>query len=51
MKDKEFLAEADKAHLEIDPVTGEEMDRILKDAYASPPDVVEKVRDVLGRGK
>jgi tripartite-type tricarboxylate transporter receptor subunit TctC len=51
MKDKEFLAEADKAHLEIDPVTGEEMDRILKDAYASPPDVVERVRDVLGRGK
>jgi tripartite-type tricarboxylate transporter receptor subunit TctC len=51
MKDKDFLVEADKAHLEIDPVTGEEMDRILKAAYASPPSVVAKVRDVLGREK
>lgn len=51
MKDKEFLVEADKAHLEIDPVTGEDMDTILKNAYASPPAVIQKVRDVLGRGK
>jgi hypothetical protein len=51
MKDKDFLVEAEKAHLEIDPVTGEDMERILKDAYAAPPAVVAKVRDVLGREK
>jgi tripartite-type tricarboxylate transporter receptor subunit TctC len=51
MKDKGFLEDSEKAHLEIDPVTGEDMDRILKAAYASPPAVVDKVKAVLGREK
>ncbi|MGE5539610.1 MAG: Bug family tripartite tricarboxylate transporter substrate binding protein [Gemmatimonas sp.] len=51
MADKGFLADAEKAHLEIDPVTGEDMERILKAAYSAPPVVVAKVREVLGREK
>jgi tripartite-type tricarboxylate transporter receptor subunit TctC len=51
MKDKGFLADAEKTHLEIDPVTGEDMQKLLEQAYASPPAVIEKVRAVVGRTK
>jgi hypothetical protein len=51
MKDKGFLEDSEKAHLEIDPVTGEDMEKLLKNAYASPPAVVDKVKAVLGREK
>jgi tripartite-type tricarboxylate transporter receptor subunit TctC len=51
MKDKGFLEDAEKTHLEIDPVTGEDMEKLLKNAYASPPAVVDKVKAVLGREK
>ncbi len=36
MQDKELLAEAAKLDQEINPTSGEEMERILKDAYATP---------------
>jgi tripartite-type tricarboxylate transporter receptor subunit TctC len=51
MKDKGFLADAEKTHLEIDPVTGEQMQKLLEQAYASPPVVIQKVREVVGRKK
>src|SRR5581483_8797976 len=36
MKDPTFLAEALKANLEVDPTRGEEMERIIAQAYATP---------------
>lgn len=51
MKDKGFLADSEKTHLEIDPVTGEAIQKLLEEAYASPPTVIEKVREVVGRTK
>jgi hypothetical protein len=42
MRDPEFLAEADKLKLEITPVAAERIEELLKDLYASPPDVVQK---------
>jgi tripartite-type tricarboxylate transporter receptor subunit TctC len=51
MKDKGFLADAEKTHLEIDAVNGEEMDKLIQAAYSSPSAVIEKVRDVVGRTK
>jgi len=44
MKDKEFLAEADKLKLEIDPMSGEELAKTLEEIARTPPDVVERVR-------
>jgi tripartite-type tricarboxylate transporter receptor subunit TctC len=51
MTDKGFLADAEKTHLEIDAVTGEDMQKLLEQAYASPPAVIERVRQVVGRTK
>jgi tripartite-type tricarboxylate transporter receptor subunit TctC len=51
MKDKTFLVEAEKAHLEIDPVTGEEMDKLLKEAYSAPPAAIKRMSVIMGGGK
>jgi tripartite-type tricarboxylate transporter receptor subunit TctC len=47
MKDPEFLAETQKLGLTIDPTSGEEMERIVRDAYALPQNIVLKVRKAL----
>ena len=44
MTDKNFLAEADKLHLEINPVSGAEVEKLVKDVYATPPDIVAKTK-------
>lgn len=40
MKDPKFMAEAKKLKLELDPMTGAQMEKAIKDAYAAPKDVV-----------
>ena len=45
MKDKEFLAEADKLKLEIDPMSGEELAKTLEEMAKTPSDVVARVRE------
>ena len=47
MKDPEFMAEIEKLQLKIDPTSGEEMERIVRDAYALPEAVIQKVRKAL----
>jgi tripartite-type tricarboxylate transporter receptor subunit TctC len=47
MKDPAFLAEAQRLQLTIDPTSGEEMEKIVRDAYALPPSVIAKVRKAL----
>ena len=47
MRDPEFLAETQKLGLTIDPTSGEEMERIVRDAYALPEAVKLKVRKAL----
>ncbi len=43
--DKKFLAEAKKRRLEVQPVSGEEVQRLIKKLYASPKDVVAAALD------
>ena len=47
MQDKEFLAEADKLKLEITAVSGEQLQKIVQEAYDTPQDVVKKTGDIL----
>jgi tripartite-type tricarboxylate transporter receptor subunit TctC len=51
MKDKAFLADADKMRLDISPITGEAIDRFLADAYATPRPLVERAAKILGQGQ
>mgnify|MGYP003340272320 FL=1 len=45
--DPALRAEAEKAQLEINPVPGGQIQKIVLDAYATPPDIVKKTGDIL----
>ena len=47
MKDADFLAEAKKSNFDIDPVSGAQIERLLKDVYATPKDAVEKAAKAI----
>jgi hypothetical protein len=47
MKDPEFLAEIKKSKLEINPLTGLEVDGIVKKLFQMDAKNVGKIRDVL----
>lgn len=44
MTDKNFLADAAKTDLEINPVSGEDVEKLVKDVYATPADIIEKTK-------
>jgi len=47
MKDKEFLDEADKLKIEIDPLGGEQVAALIDQIYKTPAATVERVRDAM----
>ena len=47
MKDPEFLAEAEKAQLEITPISGEDVQKIVVDAYKTDPAIAKKTEELL----
>ena len=49
MNDPAFLAEAKKRKLEINPSSGEEMDALIKEVMVQPPDVIERMKKLLGK--
>jgi tripartite-type tricarboxylate transporter receptor subunit TctC len=48
IRDPALLAEAEKRRLDIDPATGEELDALAKDVMTAPPEIVEKVKKLIG---
>jgi tripartite-type tricarboxylate transporter receptor subunit TctC len=44
VKDADFLAEANKRKLEINPVSGADIDSLIADIYSTPKDVVAEAR-------
>lgn len=46
MRDSEFLQEAEKMGVEIDPTPGEELERVVKDALQVSPAMLRKLRIV-----
>lgn len=46
-EDPEFKAEVDKAGNRIDPVFGEEAQATIQKLYATPPDVLERMRSIV----
>ena len=47
MKDKEFLAEAEKAEMGITPLSGTEVQELVTKLYASPQEIVERARKAM----
>jgi len=50
MKDPAFLAEAQKSLFDVNPLTGEEMEQILRRAYATPKALVQRAAELNGSG-
>jgi len=50
LRDPLFLVDAEKALLEVDPVSGEAMEQALKDAYATPKELVRRAAELNGSG-
>jgi tripartite-type tricarboxylate transporter receptor subunit TctC len=48
LKDPAFLADAEKARLEIDPVAGVEMEKMIKAAFDTPKALVERASQFKG---
>lgn len=49
VKDPRFLAEAEKAQLDVSPLSGVAIEDMLAKAYASPPALVEHAKVILAR--
>jgi tripartite-type tricarboxylate transporter receptor subunit TctC len=49
LRDPDFLKEAAKAKLDVDVVTGAEVDQVLKDAANAPESVIDRVKQALKR--
>jgi tripartite-type tricarboxylate transporter receptor subunit TctC len=50
MKDPAYLAEAEKAKLDISPMRGEEIGPLVAKVLATPPEIVARVRAALADG-
>jgi tripartite-type tricarboxylate transporter receptor subunit TctC len=49
MVDPAFLADIKKRNLEVEPSTGEELERLTKEVMAQPPEVIERVQKLMGK--
>jgi hypothetical protein len=48
MADKDFIADAAKQKIEVEPVSGEELQRLIVELYATPPDMVAEAKKLSG---
>ncbi len=47
MNDKDFLADAEKAQLEITPVPGDQIEKLVKDIFSASPEIAKKASALL----
>ncbi|MFN3891086.1 MAG: Bug family tripartite tricarboxylate transporter substrate binding protein [Beijerinckiaceae bacterium] len=48
MKDREFLAEAKQMNLDVNPLDGAAVEKLVRDLFATPKPLVERTRTILG---
>jgi tripartite-type tricarboxylate transporter receptor subunit TctC len=46
-KDPAFIAEAKTGHLELNPVSGEQIAKLIGDIYATPPETADYIRSLV----
>jgi hypothetical protein len=47
MNDPAFLADAEKANLDISPLTGEELEKIVHGLLKTPPALLAKLKQII----
>ena len=51
VRDEEFLKSAAQAGMEINPVSGAEIEKLIGEIYASPVEVIAKAREIVNAGR
>jgi tripartite-type tricarboxylate transporter receptor subunit TctC len=51
MKDPEFLAEAQKRKMDVNPVSGVEVEKLVAELYKTPQDVIAEAKVAISAGK
>jgi len=49
LKEPELLEEAKKREMIVEPISGEELEALAKEVVAQPPDVIERLKKLLGQ--
>lgn len=49
MTDKAFLAEAEKRKLDLDPIDGDAIQKLVDELYQASPAVIDRVKDILAK--
>ncbi len=47
LNDKSLRTEADKMQFDVDPMAGDELQKLVSDLYATPPHLIERARQAL----
>jgi tripartite-type tricarboxylate transporter receptor subunit TctC len=47
MADPQLLSEAEKLRIDVSPISGEEIERFVTDAYATPQPIIERAKAIL----
>jgi tripartite-type tricarboxylate transporter receptor subunit TctC len=47
MKDPEFVTEVKRFNLDLDPRTGEQLEKLIREIYATPKEIVEAVGEMI----
>jgi tripartite-type tricarboxylate transporter receptor subunit TctC len=50
MTDPDYLAEAAARGLEVNPVSGADLDKLLAELYATPADIIADVKAIISEG-
>jgi hypothetical protein len=50
MADPDYVAEATARGLEVNPVGGADLDKLLDQLYATPPEIIAEVRAIIAPG-
>jgi tripartite-type tricarboxylate transporter receptor subunit TctC len=49
MKDKDYLADAKKSRIDVNPVSGADIQKLLAELYATPKDIIKKASQAIAR--
>jgi tripartite-type tricarboxylate transporter receptor subunit TctC len=49
MNDSELQADVKKSRLEVHPTNGDELEKIARDSVNQPPEIIERMKNVLGK--
>jgi len=49
MNDPAFRADVKKRGLEVEPASGDELEKLAKQVISQPPEVIERVKQLMGK--